>query len=101
MLVREEDVAQARQREARGDELPSNPVAAIDDIQLVVDDEDLRSGDVLLARARSASGAEQDEASLRALRLRPRSDAERRKRCDERAAIHVSGRAARTSAPDR
>ncbi len=64
VLVGEEDVTDGGEGQAGLRVLAGDAVAAIDDIGDVVDEDDLRGGGAGGSRARSAGGAEEDEAGF-------------------------------------
>jgi hypothetical protein len=74
MVVRDEDMSQAVERHAEGDELRGGAVAAIDDVRHAVDQDQARRilRQLRRADARPALGAEQDEAGALRLALRER-----------------------------
>jgi hypothetical protein len=71
MVMGEEDVAQPLERRAGDDELARHAVAAVHDVEEVVDDDHLRRRHVDLLGPWAAAGAEQDQPCPGALGLTP------------------------------
>src|SRR5690349_11570630 len=67
MLVRDEDVTNARQRHIRKHKLPRDAVAAVNHIRGVVRDDDLRRRGTFPARTGTASRPEENESGTRTL----------------------------------